>query len=133
MVDISSFLVSLYYKRGEVLMVKDQKDYEKHIAYNKFVRENKIILRNPVVQSFLKHEKNYRIFLNAITYPTKINEHKLDVAFRNYYYETRLIKYLSTLIHFYTIQSVIKYRKHFIKHLYILNKTTDEEQDYSNI
>ncbi len=65
--------------------------------------ENKSQLQNEVIKSFLKQEKNEQLLSKSLNNPTPNNIEKLDKAFKEYYLKLKIIKYISSLIHFYTI------------------------------
>lgn len=64
---------------------------------------NRRILNNPIIKSFLENERNYKLVQEAITNLTKENQEKVDRAFKEHYNKAKLIKYVSKLIHFFSI------------------------------
>lgn len=60
-------------------------------------------LNQPIVESFLREDKNYFLFKNAIIDPTEENKHRLDLAFKQHYKQVKMISYISKLIYFYSI------------------------------
>jgi RNA polymerase sigma factor (sigma-70 family) len=60
-------------------------------------------LNQPIVESFLKEDKNYFLFKNAIIDPTEENKQRLDLVFKQHYKQVKMISYISKLIYFYSI------------------------------
>lgn len=82
---------------------------------------------NPIIKSFLEQESNRILYLNLLLNPSRANKEALDNAFKLFYYEIRLTKYASTLIHNYTIDCIKRYRRHVERHLYILDKKMSDD------
>ena len=60
-------------------------------------------LRNPLIKSFLRQDKNLELFKVANENPTGENIKKLDAAFKIFYSEIRFINYISKTIHFFSV------------------------------
>ncbi|MGN5653437.1 sigma-70 family RNA polymerase sigma factor [Bacillus sp. Brlt_9] len=60
-------------------------------------------LNEPIVRNFLKEKAHYNLFQSAIESPTKENIFLLNRTFSEYYRKVKIINYISTLIHFYSI------------------------------
>ncbi|BAD63548.1 sigma-70 family RNA polymerase sigma factor [Shouchella clausii] len=77
---------------------------------------------HPVLKSFLSIKEHHLLYQKVLDQPNKENVSELDLAFRLFFYELRLLKYVSTLIKNYTIDVIKRYMNHFKKHVYILDK-----------
>lgn len=60
-------------------------------------------MNEPIVRNFLKDKTYYNLFQSAIENPTEENISLLNQSFSNYYRKVKIINYISTLIHFYSI------------------------------
>ncbi|MEI3612434.1 sigma-70 family RNA polymerase sigma factor [Pseudogracilibacillus sp. SO30301A] len=69
----------------------------------RFYKENNSLLQNEVIKSFLKQAKNEQLLAQVLMDPSKENINELDKEFKAYYLKIKVIKYISSLIHFYTI------------------------------
>ena len=69
----------------------------------KFIKDNKEVLQNPIVKSFLAIKSNYELVQKAVLFPSEKNKSEVDVVFKSYYTKLKLIKYVSKLIYFYSI------------------------------
>ncbi|MDA1477758.1 sigma-70 family RNA polymerase sigma factor [Bacillus changyiensis] len=68
-----------------------------------FLEENRDKLEEPIIALFLKKKENFSLLKDVINNPTYENKEELDQAFRNHYYNVKVINYVSKLIHFYSI------------------------------
>lgn len=82
-----------------------------------------------ILKQFAKSDKYRQLIINTLENPSEKNIKRLDIAFREFFYEIKLTKYMLTLIKNYSIQSIKKYRSHFEKHLYILDRNSGENED----
>lgn len=76
-----------------------------------FFTKRKSGLRNPLVSNFLKDEENYKKVKRAILDPTKKNVDTVECLFKKHYEEVVKIKYISNLIHFFSIDYDKRYRR----------------------
>ncbi|WP_155010710.1 sigma-70 family RNA polymerase sigma factor [Priestia megaterium] len=83
--------------------------------YNKYKKR----LQEPVVSEFLHDSDFYNLFKKAISQPNRRNRDILDKEFRKYYRKVKIVKYISKLIHFYSIDYDKKNSLH--KKRYITN------------
>ncbi|OHY73351.1 sigma-70 family RNA polymerase sigma factor [Priestia aryabhattai] len=84
-----------------------------------FYKKYKRKMKEPIVSEFLHHNDFYSLFKKAISQPTKTNMDNLDEEFRRYYKKVKIVKYVSKLIHFYSIDYDKKNSLH--KKRYITN------------
>lgn len=61
---------------------------------------------NQMIRSFLKQKKHYQLFIKAIHHPSQENKQRLNDAFRDYYTEVHLTRYIS--------QTISRYAKDFL-------------------
>jgi len=69
----------------------------------KFYKENEEFLNNSLIKTFLQVKGNQELLEKALQEPSEENRKKLDNKFREYYLKVRMIKYVSSLIYYYTI------------------------------
>lgn len=84
-----------------------------------------------LIANFLKTGDNKQFFNNFIENPTEKNKNKLDIAFKNYYREIKIVTYISKLIHFFSIdydKKLSKYRKRNLLSLDNTQINTDKRQ-----
>jgi RNA polymerase sigma factor (sigma-70 family) len=87
------------------------KDPSLLIKFNLYLEQHQEFLSNPVMKAFLNNEEHLSIFATAISFPSKINKGNLNEKFKQFYLELRLTKYLSTLLHYDSINFDKKKRK----------------------
>ncbi len=105
---------------------------EKNEAIFEFINQNKILMDQPIIKSFLSDEANYSLFEKAICYPTEDNKKILDSAFKQFYTRVRAIKYMAKLIHFSAIEYDKKLRTMQKRYQLTLDKPlTSEEKNIS--
>lgn len=90
---------------------------------------------NKLLRSFLSNSDNYNLIIESLRNPTLSNQRKLDKEFKKFYENIRLIKYVSKLIYYYSLnydQKVNKRKTRFPlvldRPLYEGNTTTIAEQ-----
>lgn len=86
---------------------------------------------HPIIKSFLELNENQEMFQKVISEPSIENANALDLAFKLFFYEIRLIKYMTNLIKHYAMDIVKKYRRHFKSHLYIIDRDTQSDESFS--
>lgn len=86
-----------------------------------------------IINSFIMSTKYQSLFKQVLEDPSESNLKKLDEAFKEFFYEVKLTKYMLTLIHNYAIQTIKRYRIHFEKQLYILDQESSENEGNSNL
>ena len=85
-------------------------------AVTTFLQENKSLLSNPIVKSFLKKEVNFHLLKKAIECPTKENREKVDESFKKHFFTIRFTSYITSSMEFSTInfnKSLTLYQKRF--------------------
>lgn len=94
-----------------------------------FFHRNQQNLENPIIKSFLKNRENYQLVIQAILEPTRTNMDIVDHLFQAHYMKVKKIKYVSTLIHFFSIDYDKRKRRENQRNLLILDKplSTDSE------
>lgn len=78
---------------------------------------HRVIEENNVIRSFLKEEGNFVLVKKAILNPTFQNEKNVDNLFKEHFRHMKLMKYISKLIYFYSIdydKKINKLNKRFI-------------------
>lgn len=83
-------------------------------------------LSNQVMTTFLKQKKHYLLLSEFLEFPNEENKEKLDQAFKKFFVEIRLIKYISSLIHYYSIGFDQKQRKDRERNLLILDRPNED-------
>ena len=101
----------------------------------RFYKENDSLLQNEVIKSFLKSAKNEQLLEQVLIDPSGENIKKLDKQFKEYYLKMRIIKYISSLIYFYTIDFDKRNNKRNHRFMLMLDapKHPNAEDDKSNI
>lgn len=69
----------------------------------RFYKNNDSLLDNGVIKSFLKTDKHEQLLEQSLMDPSDENIKNLDNQFKEYYFKIKIIKYISSLIYFYTI------------------------------
>lgn len=89
-----------------------------------FILENRDKIENPIIQGFLSNEYNLSLLKKYILVPSDVNKNNVDEAFKFHYNRVLKIKYVSNLIHFFSMDYDKKRRKDNEKVLLILDKTS---------
>ncbi len=90
--------------------------------FNLFLEKNKSFLSNPIIKEFLKEEEHLRLLMQSVCLPSEENNNKLNVAFKQFYAEIRLIKYFSTFLYYYSINFDKKNRRNRDRFALILDQ-----------
>lgn len=98
-------------------------------AIQTFTQQYEKALANRVVQNFLHSEEYYDLFVAAIRDPTPKNRQRLDQAFRQFYTEIRLLKYISTWLWRYTRDYNAKKKREYEHYLLIVDQPKGNEPD----
>lgn len=69
----------------------------------RFYKENEWSLKNNVVKNFLEIKENKELLEKVIVDPSEENLKQLDDKFKEHFKKIKIIKYISNLIHYYTI------------------------------
>jgi RNA polymerase sigma factor (sigma-70 family) len=87
----------------------NEKDKKQHVKGKKS--------EDPIIESFLADEANYRLAKRALCKPNEKNKKEVDDAFKEFYRRIAIIKYVSKLIYFFSIdydKKINKQRKTFM-------------------
>ncbi|MGE7983691.1 sigma factor-like helix-turn-helix DNA-binding protein [Solibacillus sp. NPDC093137] len=68
-----------------------------------FETENSEFLKNNLVVSFLNTSQNKEVYLETISNPTPENMKKLDILFKDFYFNIRFVSHISTTLKFNSI------------------------------
>ncbi|MBM7715314.1 RNA polymerase sigma factor (sigma-70 family) [Bacillus thermophilus] len=99
----------------------------------RFYEEHEKTLNNSLVKSFLQIKENQQLLEKAILEPTEENTKTLDNKFREFYLKVRLIKYVSNLIYFYTIDFDKRINKRNQRFNLILDGKANDSHENSTI
>lgn len=90
-----------------------QRDKEKYDEekIRKFEEENPELLRNNLIESFLKIPTNKEAYWKAISVPTPENKDNLDMLFKEFYFKIRFTSHISSTIKFNSINFDKRLRK----------------------
>lgn len=99
----------------------------------RFYKEYEKILNNSLVKSFLQIKENQQLLEKAIQEPTEENTKALDSKFREFYLKIRIIKYVSNLIYYYTIDFDKRINKRNQRYNLILDGTVSDPHENSTI
>ena len=96
-----------------------------------FYEKNNHLLQNKVIKNFLDCEENEKMLEKVLQEPTDENIKLLDKKFKEYFFKIKLIKYISSLIYYYTIDFDKRNNKRNRQFLLILDAPLnyDEEED----
>lgn len=99
--------------------------------FNTFISEHHRILSNYIVQRFLNEEYCYRIFVEAICYPTRERWETLNKSFQDFYTEVRLTDYISKTLWRYARDYRAKSNRRSSRFLLILDQPLQGEDGKS--
>lgn len=106
-------------------------DYCEYYWAKKFIKDNEVIFRNNLLQSFLETKEHWRLLDQSIRNPTFETKTALDKAFREHLSEIRLISQLSNNLRRYAIRYDQKVNKNRNRQLLILDQPVTEEEGTS--
>lgn len=95
-----------------MIVLLPNKKTTKNKVLRSFLYKNRRKLENPIIKEFLKEEKNFNLLMKAILNPTKYNKRAIDKAFYSHYLKVKKIKYVSTLIYFFSVDFDKKQRRY---------------------
>ncbi|MFF1995382.1 sigma factor-like helix-turn-helix DNA-binding protein [Bacillus mycoides] len=98
-----------------------------------YCNKHKEKMDQPIVQSFLKDEKNYELFQKAILNPTNENTHQLNQAFSEFYRKIKIVNYISNLIYFYSIDFDKKVSLYKKRNVLKLDAPLNDEEAKSSV
>lgn len=98
-------------------------------ALRTFKKENSALLKQPIVQSFLKTEEHREIVRQAICCPTKQNRLIVDEAFQNFFKSVQTLSYLSNLLYYNSINFDKNRQKHKTRETLILDQPLQRNDD----
>ncbi|SHG23213.1 sigma-70 family RNA polymerase sigma factor [Ornithinibacillus halophilus] len=87
----------------------------------------------PIIKTFLNDEDNYRVFMDFYTSPSEDNAKKLNDTFKRFFYKSKVFKYLTSLIYFYSIDFDKRQRKRRSRNHLILDQPIQAETERSLI
>ncbi|WYP26812.1 sigma-70 family RNA polymerase sigma factor [Alkalihalobacillus sp. FSL W8-0930] len=105
----------------------NQRAYKESIEVREFVATYEKALNAPVIRAFLEEEQHMNLLIESIVEPTPKNREAVNESFRSFYMELRLVKYLSQLIHYYSIDVSKRYRRHFARHSYVMDQPLSDD------
>ncbi|MFK3937550.1 sigma-70 family RNA polymerase sigma factor [Alkalihalobacillus sp. NPDC078783] len=105
----------------------NQRAYQESNEFREFVITYEKALNTPVIKAFLEEEQHMELLIESIVEPTVKNREAVNEYFRSFYMELRLVKYLSQLIHFYSIDVSKRYRRHFARHSYVMDQPLSDD------
>ncbi|MGG3558792.1 sigma-70 family RNA polymerase sigma factor [Peribacillus frigoritolerans] len=98
-----------------------------------YFRKSQKAFSHPIIKEFFKNEKNKQLLEEVIANPTNENTCLLDNRFKSYYQRARIVKYVSTLIHNYSIEYDKKDRKRRKRYQLTLDNTNFMESNYESV
>ncbi|MCE4050607.1 MULTISPECIES: sigma factor-like helix-turn-helix DNA-binding protein [Bacillaceae] len=98
----------------------------------RFIEENKEFMGNTIVQGFLREKGHFKLFADAVCYPSKENKENLDEAFKKYYFTIRFTSYISSSIHFSTLNFHRKQRLYANRYPLLLDAETEDGRTHKD-
>lgn len=74
-----------------------------------FFQSHKGLLNEKIMKEFLSFPPNSSLLSKYINEPSEQTRYALDIAFKQFFFKAKSVKYLSRLIHFYSIDLCRKY------------------------
>jgi len=107
----------------------DQSNNDYHEKLIEFKNNNKEFLANPIIKSFLNKKQNYQLFYNTLCNPTLENKEKLDQSFKLHYFDIRFVSFISSSIHFNSINFDKKQRHYSSRNLLTVDSVIQNEEE----
>lgn len=101
-------------------------DSEK-VILSKFIEENRALLSNPLIESFLGNGEHLALLIQNLYNPNNQNEQALNEAFRDYYTGVKIINYISKTLYWEGINFDKQQRRKNIRYPLILDGTITDE------
>ena len=99
----------------------------------KFEEENKELLQNNLVISFLNSPSHKKVYREAISNPTPENKQKLDILFKQFYFKIRFISHISTTLKFNSINYDKRERMMQSRYAVILDAPLNREEGEGSV
>ncbi|QPW51618.1 sigma-70 family RNA polymerase sigma factor (plasmid) [Bacillus thuringiensis] len=111
---------------------KIEKEYQDKII-SEFLQTNKKFSQQPIVKSFLAKTEYRNLLALSLDSNDPSIKKELDYKFKQFYRKARIIKYISNLIYFYSIDFDKKVRRYSKKNKLILDQPVNNDSEHSNI
>lgn len=92
-----------------------------------FQTENSVIFSNTIIQNFFERKKHIGLLCNFLIDSSEENKIKLEQAFKIFFFEFRFIKYLSSTIHYASIDYDKKRNKREERMVLIYDQPINDE------
>lgn len=93
---------------------------------NQYIKDHHEFFSEPIVKKFLSLESNKDLLKLAVIDGDPLAQQNLDYAFKTFFYRYRLMSYISTLSHVFSIDYDKKIRKSQTNYQLILDKNPSE-------
>lgn len=103
------------------------KDNHQKNMFLEFQTENSVIFSNTIIQNFFERKKHIGLLCNFLIDSSEENKIKLEQAFKIFFFEFRFIKYLSSIIHYASIDYDKKRNKREERMVLIYDQPINDE------
>lgn len=101
------------------------------LEVDKFIRENQEFMNNVIVKSFLENEENMRLFISSICSTDNRKREKLDIKFKEFYFNIRFTTFISNTLYFNAVNYDKRYKKISKRHPLTVDKPLGDEDNSS--
>ncbi|HEY4552273.1 MAG TPA: sigma-70 family RNA polymerase sigma factor [Bacillaceae bacterium] len=92
--------------------------------------DNKNMITNPLLLNFLNKGDNRKLYDDYCRQPSPETKELLNKRFADFYYEVRMISYLSKIIHFEAKKFDAKIRKHYKRYKLVLDNSVNPADEH---
>lgn len=96
--------------------------------YQNFQKGYSRLFRQPIIKSFLQDKNHKRLVKQAVCWPTRENRKLVDVAFKKFYGNVRMLTYLSNLIYYNAVNFDQAINKHYNREVLTLDQPLRNEE-----
>jgi len=90
--------------------------------FQDYAQKNHRLLEQPIMKLYLSDPKRYKLLANSLCFSTEENKQILDEDFKQFYYQIKLVKYISNLIYYHTIDLEKKYKRFYQRNSLVLDQ-----------
>lgn len=127
---VSSTIEDKRYNKREMSIFMYKKEGDRSYKKEPELKEYYV---HPILRTFLENSGNYQLLTDALKKPSLQTKELVDQAFKEFYSEMRLVKYISSLIHYSSIDFDRKQRKIRSKAQLILDQPLSEDKENTAI
>ncbi|MDQ0300310.1 RNA polymerase sigma factor (sigma-70 family) [Salibacterium salarium] len=99
---------------------------------NDFIANHQNAFNEPILQKFHSYRENVVLLENYLENPNDESKEQLDKCFKEFFKKSRLMKYITSLIHIFAVDFDKKRKHHYQKNQLIVDQPMTNEETENN-